>query len=376
MDYVQYGGTPYLNNHNFGWDHHSNTSWDTSHNTLQSPQVQRSSLEEAMDELRRTQAESTMAQPEFSRSMAKMDYAQVRLPRFLVKNEKRQPPQEEMPNLEATMDELRKSQAQFMEEVHTPPQEESNFEREVYELAITMAKLAKCRVELLKGETRTNVQIQPIPLESLEKKKIPRVTSCTQLKMELQQPPMEKGMSIQELVAKHMNERKNMVEMSFEGQHESLSSLLEVIEEEDSSYNEVSTLRSKEKLEKITRGDDDVQDLKALVVMEDEPTSPKSHGTTKEEVLKAILEISPWGDMHEELKIEEVTPTSKVEEYIIQLNKKMEATIVTHKEKKPKKIRSWKIMCPRCYWSTTIGSVERMEKEVTFQSVVGRVKLD
>ena len=95
--------------------------------------------------------------------------------------------------------------------------------------------------------------LQPIPLESLEKKKTPRVTSCTQLEMELQKPPMEKGMSMQELVAKHMNEGKNMVEMSFEGQHESLPSLLEAIEEEDSSYNEVVTSRSKEELEKLTK---------------------------------------------------------------------------------------------------------------------------
>ena len=31
--------------------------------------------------------------------------------------------------------------------------------------------------------------------------------------------------------------------------------------------------------------------------------------------------MAPWGDMHEELKIEEVTPISKVEECIFQLNK-------------------------------------------------------
>ena len=85
------------------------------------------------------------------------------------------------------------------------------------------------------------------------------VTSCTQLEMELQKPPIEKGRSIQELVSKHMNEGKNMVEMSFKGQHESLPSLLKVIEEEDSSYNEVVTSRSKEELKKLTRGDDDVQ---------------------------------------------------------------------------------------------------------------------
>ena len=65
MDYAQYGGTLCLSNHNFGWSHHPNTSWNTSYNTLQSPQVQRSSLEEAMDELRRTQIAFTMAQLNF-----------------------------------------------------------------------------------------------------------------------------------------------------------------------------------------------------------------------------------------------------------------------------------------------------------------------
>ena len=73
--------------------------------------------------------------------MAKMDYAQVGLPRFLIKNEVSQPPQEEMSNLEATMDELRNSQAQFMEEVHTPPQEKSNVKNGVDELAFAMAEL-------------------------------------------------------------------------------------------------------------------------------------------------------------------------------------------------------------------------------------------
>ena len=136
-----------------------------------------------------------------------------------------------------------------------------------------------------------------------------------------------------------MNEGENMAKMSFEGQHESLSSILEVIreEEEDLSYNKDITSRNNKELEKLTRGDDDVQDLKALVLMEDEPTSPESHDTTKEDVLNAILEMAPWGDMHEELKIEEVTPMSKVDEFIIQLNKEMGGTIVTHKEKKSKK---------------------------------------
>ena len=107
-----------------------------------------------------------MVQAENEILLGDMDYSQDGLFRFYVQNEMSEPPQEKMSNLEATMDELRRvqdesatSQAQFMEKVHTPSQEESKFESEVDELAITMAKLAKCRAELLKGETRTNVQI-------------------------------------------------------------------------------------------------------------------------------------------------------------------------------------------------------------------------
>ena len=87
------------------------------------------------------------------------------------------------------------------------------------------------------------------------------------------------------------------------------------------SYKKDITSRNNEELEKITRGDDDAQDLKALVVMEDEPTSPESHETTKDKVLKTIPKMAPWGDMHEELKIEVV----------------MIATIVKQKEKNQKK---------------------------------------
>ena len=75
-----------------------------------------------MDELRRTQAESTMAQPEFSRSMTEMDHSLVGLPRFLNPNEISQPPHERMTKLEVAMAELKRvnpecatSQVQFME---------------------------------------------------------------------------------------------------------------------------------------------------------------------------------------------------------------------------------------------------------------------
>ena len=59
-----------------------------------------------------------------------------------------------------------------------------------------MVKLAKSRVELIMEKTRINVQIQPVPLKRLDKEMTLRATSCTQLGIELEQPPQEKGMII------------------------------------------------------------------------------------------------------------------------------------------------------------------------------------
>ena len=75
-------------------------------------------------------------------------------------------------------------------------------------------------------------------------------------------------------MAKHLNDGKNMVNMSFEGQHESFPSILEVIREEDLSHNDEITSRNNE-LEKLQRVENDVQELKALVAKEDESTSPE-----------------------------------------------------------------------------------------------------
>ena len=90
---------------------------------MEDSRVQRakSSLEETMDKLRRFQAYSTIVQVENEISMAIMDYSQ-----------------KEMSNLEATMVELRRVQielakyrAQFMEDVHRAPKEESKFKNGV-----------------------------------------------------------------------------------------------------------------------------------------------------------------------------------------------------------------------------------------------------
>ena len=55
-----------------------------------------------------------------------------------------------------------------------------------------------------------------------------KAISYTQTKIEIDQPLQVKGMSIQELVTKNMNEGKNMVEFSLEGQHEKSPSILVV----------------------------------------------------------------------------------------------------------------------------------------------------
>ena len=318
MDYAQYGGTPYLSNHNFGWSHHPNTSWNTSYNTLQSPQVQRSSLEEAMDELRRTQTAFTMEQPEFSRSMTEMDYSQVGLPQFFNPNETSQPPQERMTKLEAALIEMKRVHAEC---VTSPVQ----------------------FMEL----TRANVQIQHTPFDSLKEEMTPMATSGTQLTFEKEQPKDEESMSIEELVAKYMNEQENMATMSFEGQHESSPSTLGVdTEEENWSYNEEITSRGNEELEKLQKvEDDDAETLKDLVEKEEkESTSPESYEKVKEEVVETFPEMTLWGEMHEELKNDKTIPNSEVDEYIIHFNNELRGTIVNKKIKKIENQKNNKIV--------------------------------
>ena len=308
MDYAQYGGTPYLSNHNFGWSHHPNTSWNTSYTIPHTPQVQRSSLEEAMDELRRAQAESTMAQPEFSRSMTEMDHSQVGLPQFFYPNEISQPPHERMTKLEAALVEMKRVHAEC---VTSPVQ----------------------FMEL----TRANVQIQHAPFPSLKEEMAPKATSYTQLGFEKEQTKEEESMSIEELVAKYMKEQENMATMSFEGQHESSPSTLGVnIEVENLRYNEEITSRDNEELENFETVENDEQILETLVVKEDGPTSPESHEKTNDEVGKIMPEMTLWGEIQEELKNEKMTPTFEVEEYIIQLNNEMKGTFVKKKIKKIK----------------------------------------
>ena len=79
-----------------------------------------------------------------------------------------------------------------------------------------MAELVKTMVEMPKEEASDNIQIQPIPLKCLKEEMTPKFTSYTQIELEKKQPLQDKGRSIQELVAKHMNEGENMAKISFE----------------------------------------------------------------------------------------------------------------------------------------------------------------
>ena len=65
----------------------------------------------------------------------------------------------------------------------------------------------------------------------------------------------------------------------------------------------------------------------------------------REEVVENIPEMTPWGEVHKELENEKMTPVSKVDELIFQLNKELKANIVKQKGKNSLKC-SWKTMCP------------------------------
>ena len=132
-----------------------------------------------------------------------------------------------------------------------------------------------------------------------------------------------------------MKEQENMDVMSFEGQHESWPSNLEVSKDEENlSYNEEIISRGNEELEKFQTVENDAQILEILVVKVDKPTSPKSHEKIKDEVIKTIPEMAPWGEMHEELKNEKMTLIPKAEACTIQLFKEMEVTVVIKKNRK------------------------------------------
>ena len=141
-------------------------------------------------------------------------------------------------------------------------------------------------------------------------------------------------MSIEELVVKYMKEQENRVAMSFEGQHESSSSTLRVnLEEKNLSYNEEITSRGNKEIEKVQIVENDAKTLKDLVAKEEkEPTSPESHEKTNDEVGKTMPEMTLWGEMYEGLKNENMTLTSEVDEYIIQLNNEMKGTFVKKKK--------------------------------------------
>ena len=82
--------------------------------------------------------------------------------------------------------------------------------------------------------------------------------------------------------------------------------------------------------------ENDAQTLEALDVKEDKLTSLELYEKIKDEVVKTISEMAPWGEMHEELKNEKMTPIPKAEECTIQLFKEIEVTIMNKKKKSKK----------------------------------------
>ena len=81
--------------------------------------------------------------------------------------------------------------------------------------------------------------------------------------------------------------------------------------------------------------ENDAETSKDLVAKEEkESTSPESYENVKDEVVKTMPEMTLWGEMHEGLKNEKITPTFDVDEYIIQLNNKMKGIFMKKKRSK------------------------------------------
>ena len=110
------------------------------------------------------------------------------------------------------------------------------------------------------------------------------------------------------------------------------------------NYNEEITLRENGELEKLKREEYDAKELKDLVAKEEEESTSLDPNEKKEEVIGTIIEMTLWGEMHEELKNEKMTPNFEVDKYIIQLNNELKGNIVKKREKNFKKC-SWKTMC-------------------------------
>ena len=116
-----------------------------------------------------------------------------------------------------------------------------------------------------------------------------------------------------------------------------MPSILKVnLEKEEMEYYEDITLRNGGELENLTRIDVDANELKELVAKEDESTSLKLN-EKREEVVETFPEMTLWGQVYKELKNEKMTPLSKVDVYIVQLDKELEDNIVKKKRKKIQK---------------------------------------
>ena len=119
-----------------------------------------------------------------------------------------------------------------------------------------------------------------------------------------------------------------------EEQKRSFPSILEVkLETEDVDNKEAITLRNGEELKELRREEVDANELKELVAKEiEESTSPKPNEMRKEVVETFSRDKSMGCEMHEEFENEKMIPMSYVDEYIVQLNKKLEDNIVKKKE--------------------------------------------
>ena len=138
-----------------------------------------------------------------------------------------------------------------------------------------------------------------------------KAISQTLSDIEIKQHPHMKEMSIGELVAQHMNDEKKMAKMFSKGQQRSLPTIIKVSPEKEMEYYEDITSKSGGELEKLQRVEDDAKELKELVAKKEEESASPEPNEMRKEVVETFLEMTLWGEMHEELKMRKWTPCSR-----------------------------------------------------------------
>ena len=119
----------------------------------------------------------------------------------------------------------------------------------------------------------------------------------------------------------------------------------------------------------------EVKDVNELSEVEKESNSSEQENLEKE-VKKAILEMIPLKEMHEELQMEKSPYNSEVDEFIFELNGSLKATLVTKALESLREHGSFQDYVLKQLFGHNFGFLGMDGGKNTIQVLVFRVKLD